>query len=139
MYIYICKTITRVSLVKVKSLSHVRLFMTSWTVAYQASLSLGFSRQEYWSGLSFPSPEDLPNPGIKPGSPTLRVSLINIYHLPYSHCFFLVMRLTFYVKGLGKGKINMYANIFRSKYGRNAHNNYSFCFCNLSQGYTQYL
>ena len=46
--------------VKVKSLSHVRFFATPWTVAYQASLSMGFSRQEYWSGLPFPSPGDLP-------------------------------------------------------------------------------
>ena len=44
---------------KVKSLSRVRLFATPWTVAYQASLSMGFSRQEYWSGLPFPSPRDL--------------------------------------------------------------------------------
>ena len=43
-----------------KSLSHIRLFATLWTVAYQAPLSMGFSRQEYWSGLPFPSPEDLP-------------------------------------------------------------------------------
>ena len=43
----------------VKSLSRVRLFVTPWTVAYQAPLSIGFSRHEYWSGLSFPSPEDL--------------------------------------------------------------------------------
>ena len=57
--------------VKVKSLSRVRLFATPWTVAYNASPSMGFSRHEYWSGLPFPSPEDLPNPGIKPGSPTL--------------------------------------------------------------------
>ena len=42
-----------------------RLFVTPWTVACQAPLSIGFSRQEYWSGLSFPSPWDLPNPGIK--------------------------------------------------------------------------
>ena len=42
-----------------------------WTVAYQAPLSLGFSRQEYWSGLPLPSPGDLPNPGIEPGSPAL--------------------------------------------------------------------
>ena len=54
-----------------KSLSCVRLFATSWTVAYQASLSMGFSRQEYWSGVPFPSPGDLPNPGIEPGSPAL--------------------------------------------------------------------
>ena len=57
--------------VKVKSLSHVRLFATPWTGAYQASLLMGFSRQEYWSGLPFPSPGDLPNPGMEPGSPTL--------------------------------------------------------------------
>ena len=50
--------------VKVKSLSHVRLFGTPWTVAFQAPLSMGFSRQEYWSGLPFPSPGDLPDPGI---------------------------------------------------------------------------
>ena len=56
---------------KVKSLSRVRLFATPWTVAYQASPSMGFSRQEYWSGLPFPSAGDLPNPGIKPGSPAL--------------------------------------------------------------------
>ena len=47
------------------------LFATPWTVAYQASPSMGFSRQEYWSGLPFPSPGDLPNPGIEPKSPTL--------------------------------------------------------------------
>ena len=56
---------------KVKSLSHVRFFATPWTVAYQAPLSMGFSRQEHWNGLPFPSPGDLPNPGIEPGSPAL--------------------------------------------------------------------
>ena len=56
----------------VKSLSHVRLFATSWTVACQTCHSMGFSRQEYWSGLPFPSPGDLPDPGIKPRSPTLQ-------------------------------------------------------------------
>ena len=55
--------------VKVKLLSRVRLFATPWTVACPAPLSKGFSRQEYWSGLPFPSPGDLPNPGIEPGSP----------------------------------------------------------------------
>ena len=55
--------------VKVKSLSRVRLFVTPWTVAHQAPPSMEFSRQDYWSGLPFPSPADLPNPGIKPGSP----------------------------------------------------------------------
>ena len=57
--------------VKVKSLSHVQLFVTPWTVTYQDPLSMGFSRQEYWSGLPFPSPGDLPDPGIKPRPPTL--------------------------------------------------------------------
>ena len=57
---------------EVKLLSRVRLFVTPWTVAYQAPPSMGFSRQEYWRGLSFPSPGDLPDPGIEPGSPTLQ-------------------------------------------------------------------
>ena len=57
---------------KVKSLSRVRLFVTPWTVAHQAPLSVGFSRQEYWSGLLFSSPGDLPNPRIEPRSPTLQ-------------------------------------------------------------------
>ena len=51
--------------------SRVRLFATLWTVACQAALSMGFSRQEYWSGLPFPSPGDLPDPGNEPRSPTL--------------------------------------------------------------------
>ena len=54
------------------SLSHVQLFTTPWIIAHQASLSLELSRQEYWSGLLFPSPGDLPNPGIKLTSPTLQ-------------------------------------------------------------------
>ena len=62
--------------VKVKLLSHIRLFVTLWTVAYQAPLPMGFSRQEYWSGLPFPSPGDLPNPGIEPGSPTLQADAL---------------------------------------------------------------
>ena len=56
---------------KVKLLSRVRLFATPRTVAHQASLSMEFSRQEYWNGLPFPSPEELPGPGIKPWSPAL--------------------------------------------------------------------
>ena len=54
---------------EVKSLSHVRLFGTPSTVACQDPLSMGFSRQEYWSGLTFPSPGDPPDPGIKPRAP----------------------------------------------------------------------
>ena len=60
---------------KCRSVSHsscVRRFVTAWTVACQAPLSMGFSRQEYWSGLPFPSPGDLPNPGIELGSPALQ-------------------------------------------------------------------
>ena len=52
-------------------LSHVRLFVTPWTVAHQAPLSMGFSRQEYWSGLPFPSPGVLSDSGIEPTSPAL--------------------------------------------------------------------
>ena len=62
--------------VKVKLLSRVQLFVTPWTVAYQAPLSVGFSRQEYWSGLPFPSPGDLPNPEIEPGSSTLQADAL---------------------------------------------------------------
>ena len=60
----------------VKSLSHVQLFVTLWTVAYQTPLSMGFFRQEYWSGLPFPSPGDLADPGIEPGSPTLQADAL---------------------------------------------------------------
>ena len=49
--------------------SRVKLFATAWTVAYQAPLSVGFSRQEYWSGLPCPSPGDFPDPGTEPASP----------------------------------------------------------------------
>ena len=63
---------TEVVLVELQSLSCIRLFATPWTVALQAPLSVGFSRQENWSGLPFPSPGDLHNPGIKPGSPALQ-------------------------------------------------------------------
>ena len=59
-----------------KSLSHVQLFAIPWTVVYQASLSMGFSRQEYWSGLPFPSPGDLPDPRIEPRSPALQADAL---------------------------------------------------------------
>ena len=87
-----------------KSLSRVGLFATPWTVTYQAPRSMGFSRQEYWSGLPFPSPGDLPNPGIEPGSPALQTdalpseplgklepipnsSLISLYSQSHSNMF----------------------------------------------------
>ena len=56
---------------KMKSLSRVQLFATPWTVAYHTPLSMGFSKQEYWSGLPFPSPGNLPDPGMEPRSPAL--------------------------------------------------------------------
>ena len=61
---------------EVKLLSRVQLFVTPWTVAYQAPPSMGFSRQECWSGLPFPSPGDLPNPGIELGSPALQTDAL---------------------------------------------------------------
>ena len=59
--------------------SGVQLFATLWTVVHQAPLSMGFSRQEYWSGLPSPSPGELPDPGIEP------LSLIS---LAFAHMFF---------------------------------------------------
>ena len=59
-----------------QSLSRVRLFVTPWTVAHQAPPSMGFSRQEYWRGLPFPSPGDLPDPGIKPRSLALQTDAL---------------------------------------------------------------
>ena len=62
--------------VKVKSLSRVWLFATPWTVAHQAPPSMGFSSQEYCSGVPFPSPGDLPNPGIEPRSPAFQADTL---------------------------------------------------------------
>ena len=61
---------------EVKLLSHVQLFATPWTVAHQAPQSMEFSRQEYWSGVPFPSPGDLPDPGIEPWSPTFQTDAL---------------------------------------------------------------
>ena len=60
----------------VQWLSCVHLFATPWTVAYHAPPSVGFSRQEYWSGLPFPSPGDLPDPGIEPRPPALQADAL---------------------------------------------------------------
>ena len=62
--------------VKVKSLNRVGLFVIPWTVACQAPPSMGFSRQEYWSGVPFPSPGDLPDPGIEPWSPVCQADAL---------------------------------------------------------------
>ena len=71
-----CLLILKVRSRCTKSLSRLRLFATPWTAAYQAPLSMGFSRQEYWNGLPFPSPGDLPDPGIEPGSPALQTDAL---------------------------------------------------------------
>ena len=62
--------------VKVKLLSRVRLFATPWTVTHQSPQSVEFSRLVYWSGLPFPSPGDLSNPGNEPGSPALQADAL---------------------------------------------------------------
>ena len=64
--------------------SHIQLFETAWTVVHQAPLFMGFSRQEYWSGLSFPSPEDLPNAGIEPMS----LMSLELASLAFTHGYF---------------------------------------------------
>ena len=94
------------SKVKEKSLSCVQFFATPRTVAYQSPQSMGFSRQEYWNGLPFPSSVDLPDPGIKPGSPALQAAALpseppgkppNIYLL----CWVLVVACGLLVPQLG--------------------------------------
>ena len=75
--------------------SHVQLYATLWTATHQAPLSMGFSRQEYWSRLPCPPPEDLPNPGTEPASSALQVASLpteppgnppgNIYYSANSH------------------------------------------------------
>ena len=69
-------------------LGRVGLFVTPWTVAHQAPLSMGFSRQEYWSGLPFPSSGDLPNPGFEPWSPALQADSLSSE--PPMHYIFLI-------------------------------------------------
>ena len=69
-------TLTWLQKVKSEVAQSARLFATPWTAAYQAPLSMGFSRQEYWSGLPFPPPGDLPDPGIEPGSPALEADAL---------------------------------------------------------------
>ena len=88
-----------------QSLSRVWLSATPWTVAHQAFLSLGFSRQEYWSELPFPPPEDLPNQGIEPESPALAGGFFttappntHIYILPLIPIIFLKQIAFFFTK-----------------------------------------
>ena len=81
--------------VKVKSLSRVQLFATPWTVAYQAPPSMGFSKQEYWSGLPFPSPGDLPDPGIEPGLSHCRQTLYPLSHQGSQHMYIYISHLLY--------------------------------------------
>ena len=67
-------------------LSRVRLFATPQTIARQAPLSMGFSGQEYWSGLPFPSPENLPSPGTEPGSLALQADSLPRELQGIAHC-----------------------------------------------------
>ena len=69
-------------------LSHVQPFATPCTVACQAPLPLGFSRQEYWNRLPFPSPGDLPNPGMEPRSPALQADFLPLHHLGSPVCIY---------------------------------------------------
>ena len=85
--------------------SCIRLFETLWTVVCQAPLSMGFSRQEYWSGLPFPSPGDLPSPGIKPGS--LHCSQI-LYHLSHQGLSFLNCKTETIAHVLHTAALNLY-------------------------------
>ena len=75
--------IRAVGCVMLSPFSRVRLFVTLWTVAHQAPLSMGVSRQEYWSGLPFPPPGDLPDPGIEPASPVHPALQADILPLSY--------------------------------------------------------
>ena len=77
------------SVVVVYLLNHVQLFATLWTVAHQIPLSMGFPRQEYWGGLPFPSPGDLPNPGFKPVYPALQANSLPLSHLgsPWTYMY----------------------------------------------------
>ena len=76
-----------------QSLSRVRFFETLWTVAHQAPLSMGFSRQEYWSELPFPSPGDLPHPGIEPKSPASPALAVGFFTtVPLLRLIFRVFR-----------------------------------------------
>ena len=73
--------------------SRVRLCATPWTLAHQAPLSMGFSRQEHWSGLPCPPPGDLPNPGIQPTSPALQADSLLLSHRGSPHLHYLCLKV----------------------------------------------
>ena len=96
------------------SLSHVWLFTTPWSVARQPPLSMEFSRQEYWSGLPFSSPRKLPNPGIKPGSPTLLEHSLLSEPPRKTQMTVIVRYIFFFHRGNQNWKRHMYPNVHRS-------------------------
>ena len=75
---YLCSSYC--ACMRAQVLSRVLLFETPWTIAYQAPLSMVFPRQEYWSGMAFPSPGDFPDPGTEPGSPALAGESLSVSH-----------------------------------------------------------
>ena len=89
----VCQPLYSKVKVKVKLLSRVQLFATPQTVAYQASLSMRFSRQEYWNGLPFPSPGDLPNPEIEPRYPAMQAVL----YYKLKKCFVIFCVCLFFI------------------------------------------
>ena len=88
------------------TLSRVQLFATLWTVACQIPPSMEFSREEYWSGLPFPSPGDLPDPGIEPGSPTLRAE----FFLPFKPPGSAALNVSDSAMATGLGKVSFHSN-----------------------------
>ena len=81
-----------------KSLSRVQLFVTPWTVAHLAPPSMGFSRQEYWGGLQFPSPGDLPHPGIELRSPALQADALTSEPLKIASLLKQLLKNIFYIQ-----------------------------------------
>ena len=93
---------------RTKSLQYVQLFVTLRTVALQAPLSMGFSRQEYWSGFPCPPPGDLPNPGIEPVSPAapaLQADSLPLRHQGSPSCYYLI---TMFSQGKDNSFIHQY-------------------------------
>ena len=86
------------SVCELSCFSHVQFFATLWTLACQASLSMVFSRQEYWNGLPCPSPGDLSDPGIEPESPALQVDSLPLWHLgsPSMLTVYILLLFPFY-------------------------------------------
>ena len=79
---------------KCYSLSRVQLFVTPRTVAHKALLSMEFSKQEYLNGLPFPTPRDLPDPEIEPGSPALQI----LYQLSYQYTMYIYIYVYVYIR-----------------------------------------